>query len=824
MENLVQDLRYAFRMLVKSPVVTGAALLSLALGIGANTTIFTLVNAVFLRGLPVEDPDTLVAVFTTEENQQFGNFLPVSKPNFEDIRDRTDVFSDVADVFFTGASLVADDGEPELIPGQMVTTNYFNALGVRTSIGRLFVPEENEAPGSQPVVVFSHRYWSTRFGADPDLVGKTVQLNGQTFTVIGVAPKSFQGTFVLGFNPSFWVPVSMHETLLTGPNATYFDDRRALMTNVFARLAPGVTLEQADAAVASLGEALREEFPIDNKNRGFTAMPLAQASVNPNQRDNFTRASALMMTIVGLVLLIACANVANLFLGRAAARRREIGVRLALGAPRGRIIRQLLTESLVLALLAGGLGLVVALWSRNALWALRPPFLQQSDLDLGFDPGVLAFTGVLTLVTGLLFGLAPAIQSTRPRIVGDLTQSSDSAGGATRVFSFKNALVIAQVALSLVALIGTGLFLRSLGEATQVDLGYAQHESLGMMNVNLASQGYDADRGEQFFNRLTEEVAAVPGVEAASLTTSAPLAGSSFWRTVLVEGRDESAENNRILVPVNTVSPNYLSAAGIELRRGRALSDSDRADTLPVAVINEAMAERFWKGEDPIGKRFQFFGIETVREIVGVVADTKYGAIGEPPQPQVFLARHQNYVPAMTLVFRAHSDPEALLTAVRGTIRGLDPTLPVTNVQPVSVLVGQALWGARMGATLLGILGGLALLLAAIGIYGVMAYNVGQRDREIGIRMAMGATRTAVLGMILSQGMKVVAVGLVLGLAVAALAGRWISGLLYGVEPMDVATFAATLAVLGAVAAIALLIPARRASGVDPVIVLRFER
>lgn len=823
MEHLVQDIRFAFRMLIKSPVVTAAAILSLALGIGANTTIFTLVNAVFLRGLPVEDPDSLVAVFTTEEQQQFGAYMPVSRPNYEDLRDHVDAFEELVNVMFTGVSLVAPGGEPEQAFSQMVTSNYFTALGVTTSRGRLFRPEENEAPGSQPVVVLSHNYWTQRFGADPGILGETVQLNGHTFTIIGVAPRGFTGTFILGGNPSLWVPVSMHREILSGPNATYFDDRRALLTNVFGRLRSGVSQVQAEGALERLSASLEEEHPVDNKNRSFTSMPLAQAAINPNQREDFTRAGGFLMIVVGLVLLIACGNVANLMLGRAQARRREIGVRLALGAPRFRLVQQLLTESALLAFLAGILGLGFAAWARTALWSLRPPFLQQSALDLGFDPQVLAFTLVLTLLTALIFGLVPALQATRPRLVGDLTQSSGSAGGAHRVWSLKNGLVVAQVALSLVALIGAGLFLRSLSSATEIDLGF-DPEGMGIMNVNLGAQGYDPARGEQFFTAALERIRSVPGVESASFTTSVPLAGASFWRTVLVEGRDEAAENNRILTPVNTVASDYFKTAGMELLRGRDLSAGDRAETVPVAVISEAMARRFWPDEDPLGARFQFYGIETVREVVGVVEDSKYQTLGESPQPQVFVPRLQNYVPQMMVALRTTGEPGSVLQSVRNELQQLDATLPITNVQPMSVLVSQALWGARMSATLLAALGALALLLAAIGIYGVMSYNVSQRDREIGVRMAMGAGRAQVLRLVLGQGMRVIAVGLLIGLALAVLAGRFIAGLLYGVPPTDPVTFGGILLLLAAVALVATWVPARRATGVDPVSVLRFER
>jgi len=826
MDSFLQDLRFASRMLLKSPLVTGAALLSLALGIGANTTIFTLVNAFFLRGpAAVEEPATLVNVFTTEPGQRFGAFMPTSRLNYEDLRDRTEVFSELVDMLFVGAALTTPGSEPEQVGGQMVTDNYFETLGVRAARGRVFNPEDTEAgggPGSRPVVVLNHDFWQQRFGGDEDLLGEPIFLNGEAFTVIGIAPPGFTGLNTLA-NPNFWVPTEMHRTFLNEVFLGWYHDRRAGFTNVFGRLAEGVSAEEADAALATVGEALEQEYPDDNKNRRFTALPLALSNVNPNARENFVRAGALLMGVVGLVLLIACANVANLLLGRAAARRREIGVRLALGAPRGRLVRQLLTESLLLALAAGGLGLLFAVWGRSALWSMRPPFLQQAALDLSFDVRVLVFTLAAVLATGLLFGLAPAIRASRPEIVDDVRQMSDTVEGATRLWSLRNVVVMGQVALSVVALVCAGLLLRSLEQATQIDLGF-EPESLAQMNFNLPTQEYDAARGEAFFDRLLERARAVPGIEEASLATVLPLSGGGMWRTVIVEGRDEEAENNRILVPVNTVEPGYLETVGISLSSGRDFSDFDRADNQPVVLINQAMAELFWPGEEPLGKRFNFFGQEQLREVVGIVADTKYLAVGEAPQPQAYMPRRQNYQQGMTLVARAAGDPEAALGPLRQELQDLDRNLPITNAQTALDAVEQSLWNARMGARLLGVLGLIALILASIGIYGVMAYSVNQRSREIGVRMAMGAGQGDVVRLILSQGMAIAGLGLGLGTALALLATRYLEEMLYGTSPTDAVTYAAALLVLALVAALANLLPAWRATHVDPVRVLRFER
>ncbi len=824
METLLNDLRFALRTLLKTPLVTAAALVSLALGIGANTTIFTLVNALFLRSLPVAEPERVVALYTTEEKQQagpLGNLMPVSRPNFVDLREETDVFSQLVDVAFVPADLAAPGGEPEQIFGLQVAGDYFQMLGVEPSHGRLLGPADDVQLGGHPVVVLSHRFWLRRFGGDRGLVGETIPLNRLPFTVVGVAPPGFEGTFTLG-QTDFWAPMMMVDTFWT-VFRDYFDDRRALFMFVYGRLAPGVTLEQARAQVAAVGRGLAQAYPDVNENRGFTLKPLLETTINPAQRDNFRRAGVLMMTVVGLILLIACVNVANLLLGRAVARRREIAIRMSLGAPRGRIVRQLLTESLVLSLAAGALGLALATWARSALWSMRPPFLQQSGLDLSLDAPVLGFTFAVALATGVLFGLFPALRASRPELTSDLKEAGESEQGLGRTFNLKNLLVTGQVALSLVALLGSGIFLRSLGEATRIDLGF-DPEPLAMMTFDLSRQGYDQDRGEQFLSRVVERASQVPGVESAALATILPLTGGGFMRTVYADGRDAEAENNGILTPANVVGPGFFKTLGIELLRGRDFTAADRAGTQTVAMVNQAMAERFWPGEDAIGRRFSYYGEEEVWEVVGVVATSKYLNVGEDPQAQAYVPRLQDYNPAITLVVSTAGDPAQALETVRGEIQALDPALPITNPQTFATAVGQALWAPRMAAILLGVMGGLALLLASIGIYGVMAYTVSQRRHEIGIRMAMGARGADVLKLVLGQGMILVAAGLALGLGVAVLAGRRIAPLLYGVSPTDVETFAVTSAVLAAVALVATLIPARRASSVDPVSVLRRER
>ncbi len=819
MGSFIQDLRFTFRTLARTPLVTGAVLLSLAVGIGANSTIFTLVNAVFLRSLPVAEPERLVAVFTTEEKQQFGQYLSTSVPNFEDLRDGTDVFSNLVAVADVYTSLVQGSGFPEQVNGSMVSGRYFEMLGVEALIGRTFAPEED----AQPVAVLSHRFWERRFGGFRGLVGRTITLNNQPFTVIGVMPPEFNGTLTLQ-GPDFWVPLSTRPLLLDKTFLTYLESRRLLYCRVLGRLAPGASMEQARSAVAALGRGLSEQYPEANDGRGFTALPLTEAAINPTQRERYVQAGSLMMSVVALILLIACINVANLLLGRAVARRREMAIRMSLGAKRRRIIGQLLTESVLLGLLSGALGLLLAHWGRSLLWSMRPPFLQNSSLDLSLDARVLGFTFLVSVSTGLLFGLAPALRASRPDIVHDLKESADFERGLGRLWTFKNALVAGQVAFSFVALIGSGLFLRSLEKATEIDLGF-DPQRLGMMTFDLMQAGFtNAPRGRGFMTQTMERMGQLAGLEEVTYTNTLPLMGGGILRTVLVEGRDPKAPNNGFLTPVFTIPPEYFKTLRIELLAGRDLSGADRMGVPLVAIVNQAMAERFWPGEDPIGKRFRFQGQQNLREVVGVVATTKYQSLGEDPRPQVFEAFLQNYNPTITLVFRSGVDPSTLLQVIRQELRLLEPKLTITNVRPMSEAVQHVLWGPRMAAALLGLMGALALLLASVGIYSVMAYGVSQRRHEIGIRMAMGAQRLDVMKLILGQGMALVGLGLALGLVAAVAAGHRLTSMLYGVSPTDLVTLASTALILGLVALAANLLPAQRATGVNPVEVLRRER
>lgn len=821
MGALWQDIRYGTRMLFKSRAFTIVAVLSLALGIGANTTIFTLINTVLLQSLPVAEPAQLMSVFGTDENNK-GNqldFAPVSYPNYVDYRDQNDVFSGLLVFGGVGMSL-SGTGEPEQINGLMVSGNYFDLLGVKAARGRTFLPEEDATPGTHPVIVLSHGLWQRRFGGDPSIVGKTLTFNNQGFTVIGITPPAFRGTFAIGA-ADFWVPMAMHDQVLTGTFRKWFNERRALLFNVIGRLKPGVTREQAQAALQTIGRRLEQEYPQANEKRNVMLVPLAQSTIDPNQRDLFVRAGGLMTTVVGLVLLIACANVANLMLARSTARRKEIAIRAALGAGRLRIIRQLLTESVLLAVLGGAVGLFLAYWATELLWAFRPPFFNQNDLSLKLDGRVLAYTTLISLLTGIIFGLAPALQSTRTDLVTELKERSGPPKQTRQRFNLRNLLVVSQVALCLVALIGAGLFLRSLSNAQRLNPGF-ETEKLMVMSFDLGAQGYNETRGREFDKQVQARVEGIPGVHSAAVASNGPL-NPGFLRSVFIEGQEPPAGGRGILTLVTTVGTKYFETMGIPVLRGRDFGAADQETSVKVVVINEAFARRFWPGEEAIGKRFKFFGDDFQSEVVGVVRNSDSVNLGEDPRPLAYLPLSQSYAAFVTLIVRTDGDPKTVLATVRREVQALDPNLPLVAVSPISEVLDQVLWAPRMGAALLAVFGLLALVLAAVGIYGVLAYSVSQRTHEIGLRMALGAQRGDVLKMIVRQGMTLTLIGVVVGLAVAFLVTRFMESLLYGVAATDPLTFTGVSLVLAAVALLATFIPARRATRVDPMIALRHE-
>ncbi len=821
METFWQDIRFSLRTMAKNPGFTAVAILSLALGVGANTTIFTILNALLLTPLPVERPSELVAVCTIDQNSKtpFGGITQVSYPNMKDFREQNTTLAAVAGYTFGNpVSVIINGGEPQQAFAELVTGNYFDVLGVRAWRGRTFLPEEDVARGAHPVAVLAYGFWQRRLGGDASIVGRTLSINGLPFTIVGIAPEGFTGVNSL-FSPDMWVPSMMYDPVLPQQFRSWLDERRALLFSVAGRLKPGVTKAQAEANLKSIASVLEREYPLPNKGRTVDLRPLAEVTIFPGFRQIFVLGGAVLMTVVGLVLLIACSNVANLLMARASGRRQEIAVRIAIGASRGRLLCQLLTESVLMAVIAGAVGVLLAVAGRDAIWSMRPPFLAQNFVDLTLDRRVLMFTAAVSVLTGVLFGLLPSIQASRPNVVNSLKEESRSAGPSRRRLTIGNALVVLQVALSVVALVAAGLFLRSLQRANAIDPGF-DVEHVAIVAVNPGQAGYDIARSRQFFRDIEQRIASVAGVQSTAWASAAPLTGS-FFRTIIREGDNPDSNAQRNLGVVYSVSPSYFQTTSIPIVQGRQFTDADRDDSVPVAIINTTFAERLWPGEDPIGKRFRFFTDKAFREVIGVAKTVKYTTIGEDPQIAAYTAHEQTPSDTMVLLVRSATAPGAALGAVTREIHAMDTHVPLTNPFTMRDVLAQSLWPARMAAILLGVLGLLALVLASVGLYGVMAYSVAQRTREIGVRMALGADRSRVLGMVLRQAMTLVGIGLALGLGGAFAVSRVVSGLLFGLSVIDPVTFVGVAAVLTLVAALATYIPARRASRLDPLLALR---
>jgi len=815
---MIQDLRYAVRLLLGSPGFTIVAVLSLALGIGANTAIFSLVNAVLLRPIPVADPERLVAVFATDERNP-GN-LPLSHLNFKDLRDENEVFSDMAAFTFAPVTW-SQGGEAEQVLLQVTTAGYFDVLGVRPALGRGFLREEDVQ--ASPVIVLSHGFWQRSLGGEPGIVGRTLTLNRTPFTVIGVAPERFTGTLLVG-NPAGWVPTSMRDVVQ--PGFDFYETRRGLFLVALGRLRPGVDIDQARANLGTISARLAQAFPDDNRGRGAGAVRLLDFRLNPTgQGAPAVQLSVVLMIVVGIVLLIACANIANLLLARATRRRREIAVRLALGAERRRLVRQLLTESSVLAAAGAALGTALAFWLIDVLVAADLALPLPLDETVAIDGRVLAFTGLLTLATGMLFGLAPAMQASKPDVLPVLKSESGSGSGfqgRLGALHLRQILVVAQVALSLLSLVAAGLFLRSLRHAQLTDTGFVTSGVL-IMTVNLGREGYTPERGQLFYEQAVERLSTVPGVRAASVAQSPPLAGGGFSRSVFHEGTDTTTQD-RVLVQVNAVGAGYFETIGIPVLRGRAFTRDDTARSPLVVVINETMAERFWPGEDAVGRRFRFFGDGDSTTVVGIARNSRYNGVAEDPIPFIYQPIRQAYSPTAALHVRAEGHAAALAPAVRRAVQEIDPTLAVFDVRTLEDQVSESLAPLRLNVLMLATFGVLALALASIGLYGVASYAVTQRTREIGVRMALGARPSSVLRLVLAHGLTLVGIGIAAGLAVAlALSPLIPSDLLPNTSARDPLTLSATAVLLAAVALAANYLPARRATRIDPLLALRGE-
>jgi predicted permease len=822
--DLGKDIRFALRMLLKNRGFSAIAVISLALGFGLNTTIFTVVNAILLNPLPVREASRLVQLDTvdakTKVTQANATKLGLSFPNFQDYQRQNEVFTGFAT--WTALALTWSGGpEPKQVQGYLVSANYFDVLGLTPAAGRFFLPDEDTKPNSNTVAIISYALWTNKFAADPAQVGRTMILNATPYTVIGVAPRGFKGTVSLANTEQVWIPTSMKDQVLAGFFAQFFNDRRFLTMTTFGRLKPAISLTQAEASLKTIASRLESEYPKDNAGRSVALTSLAEAAVGVNNHNQWVLAGAMMLGAVGLVLLIACANLANLLLAQAARREKEMTVRAALGAGRGRLLRQLLTESTLLSLAGAAVGLLLAYWGRGVLWSYRPSFIERNDVDLALDSRVLLFTLGIALLTGALFGAVPALKASAPNLVETLKAGGRGNTVGWRSNPIRSLLVVFETALALVALIGAGLFIRSQQNAQRINPGF-ESQKLFMMAFDLGALHYQEGPAQQFYRIAVERAASAPGVQSATIASNFPV-GGGLLRTVFPEGRDEASGYRGTLTTIDAITPTFFDTLRIPVVRGRTFTDTDRADTASVAVVNEAMAKHFWPDEDALGKRFHFFGDPMLRQIVGIVGNTVVAQIGEHPQPVVYQPMTQAYSPFATLQVRTAGKPEAAISTVRAVVQSLDSNLAITNVQTIHEIMDQALWAPRMGAALLTLFGGLALILAAVGVYGVLSYSVNQQRHEIGVRMALGAQGGDVLRLVVGQGLRLAVAGLALGLLLAALFARLLASLLFGVSATDPWTFLTVAAVLLLVALFACYVPARRATSVDPLVALRYE-
>jgi putative ABC transport system permease protein len=819
-----QDFRYAVRTLLRSPGFTAAALLSLGLGIGANTAIFTLANAVFLHPLPVREPGQVLELFTVDHATQTtaANLArtSISLPNTIDIARQNQVFTGVAEYIQAGGT-VTGFGKPTRENVFVVSPNYFDVLGVPAAVGRTFNPSDAIDGPPHPEVVMSHDLAQRLYGSDPEAIGKSLAINSISYSVIGVAPPEFRGTLSVGPNQPMWIPAAMHSRIFNGPLETLYNERRFRIMNVFARLRPGVDEQRADANLRTIAARLEAAYPKDNRGRTFETAPLAEAALGFAPRKQSVSATLALSFAVAFVLLIACANLANLSLARAARRAREMGVRVALGAGRGRLVRQLITEAAVLSVAGGVIGIAIGWAGARLLWSQRPGFLTAAYVDLNPDTRVILFTVALSVLSCLLFGLTPVIRASAP----DLSKLLNSAGrgnvqGGSRS-PLRAALVVGEIALALVALVGAGLFIRSMRRAQSIDLGF-ESKNLFVAGINLGALQMNPEQGREFMRALTQKLKSVPGVAATAVAGNGPLQGGGLLQTTLREG--ESVESRAgILALTDPVTPGYFDSMRIPIVEGRDLNAYDRQGTTRVIVISEATARRFWPGQRAIGRRLHFATAPDLYEVVGISRDATVFNIGEQPQMVVYMPFDQAYQPAGVVYVRTVGDPSRIAASVTAAVQSLNPELALINPGTVQQVISQALWPPRMAAILFGTFGLLGLALAVIGVYGVMAYTVLQRTSEIGIRIAVGARPSTVVRMVLGQSARLALAGVALGaLGALAITGP-VRSLLFDVSPTDPATFLGVAAILGATALIAGGIPAWRASRIDPVLALRQE-
>jgi len=800
MNTLLQDLRYGIRMLLQNPGFAVVAVIALALGIGANAAIFSVVNAVLLRPLPYDDPSRLM-ILRENKLPQFPEFS-VSPGNFLDWQKQNTTFENMAAVNGSAYNLITES-EPERLIGARVTAGLFEMLGARPAQGRIFLDEEDQ-PGHETVAILSDGLWRRKFGADPGVIGQSITLNATSFTVVGIMPPTFQFP---DRDTALWTPMAF--------NAGQAQQHGSHYLAVIGRLKPGATPEQANTEINTIAAQLAEQFP--NSNTGW------RANVFPMQEYDVRDIKPALLVLLGaviLVLLIACANVANLLLARSTARQKEMGIRTALGASRWRVARQLLTESVLLSLVGGCAGLLLARWGLASMIAMAPQDLP-SIRNVTLDARVLGFTLVVSLLTGLIFGLAPALQFSSTNLNETLKEGGRGTTGSHH--RVRGALVVSEVAIALLVLVIAGLLIRSFYRLQQVDPGFNPRNALAI-GVSLPGKKYSQDdQKSAFFTRLLERVSTLPGVTAAGASQSLPIQGD-YLLGFNIQGRPPVPPGEDLSTNYYAVSPDYFNAMGIRLLRGRTFTEHDNKDAPGVAVINEEMARRSFPGEDPIGKGINVTnGPERFRQIIGIVADVKQYGLAQPSTMQTYEPSLQNPFSGMTLVVRTDGDLGTLSGAIRSEVLAIDREQPLSRIRPLEQIVSESMSKERFLMLLLGIFAAVALTLAAVGLYGVISYSVTQRTHEIGIRAALGAQRKDVLKLIVGQGMMLALIGVGIGLVVAFAATRLMATLLFGITATDAFTFVAIPAILTGVALVSCLVPARRATKVDPMIALRYE-
>lgn len=821
METLLQDIRYGLRALRKSPGLTAIIAVTIALGVGANTAMFSLVNGFLIRPLPVPSPEQLMVLAIQERNSPLGAH-GFSYPEFVAFRQQAAGSMEVFGQALARGSLgFSTDGRTDRVSITAVSTNYFSGLGVNPGLGRLILPTESESPGAQAVMVLGYNFWQKRFGGDPRVIGKQVRIDGKPVEIIGVVPKQFHGSFSI-FEMDGYVPFSM--LFPGGSGINFWSDRNMRLILAMGRLKPGVSLVQAQSLFDVISQRQAEQYPSTDKGFSVRVLPERMSRPIPYANNSFLLISALFLVLSAIILLLACTNVVNILMAQASSRIRELAIRTALGCSRARLVRQMLTETMLLALLGGVLGVLLGMWVSGLSGAIHPAGVPL-QLDFGFDWPVFAYAFALVLFTGIFVGLAPALNATRADVNAVLQHRSGNEGHAARRHGARKDLMVLQVAGSLTLLIVAGLFVRSLQNAEHMELGFTPEHLLNIM-LDPKEDDYNEGQTREFYRELEAKVRAMPGVQSASLTSSVPISTFPSGEKVYVENRIVLPDRPLPTILYNRVDQGYFETLSIPVLLGRGFLDSDNEAAPLVAVINQTMANRLWPGEVPIGRRFSMKSMAgPFLEVVGIARDSKYQSISEDPEPHFYIPLEQNYTSLRILLVRSQVGPGLLTGEIQREIRELNPAITIVDIRTMT----ESLKGAtgffifRLGASLAAFMGTLGLILAVVGVYGMVSYSAARRTQEIGVRIALGATPRQILALVVGQGMKIVVLGVFAGVLAAWGVTRLMTHMLVGVSNDDPGVYLGVSIALSAVALIASYIPARRATRVDPVVALRYE-